>query len=78
MNTFGGKFIVKVQVPLSTNGEPEALIYDETREVQAMVPVTDVTSRMKDRPKAFFWATIRADAKSRVIELHDEAPWQDW
>lgn len=48
--------IVKVQMPLiSTAQEPEALLYDQSRGFEEMIPITDeLLEKMKDRAKAFF------------------------
>lgn len=70
-----GKMIVKVQLPIGGNMEVNpALVYDRDRSFQRYVPVGDVAERMQDRPKAYFYATL----KFGQLALGDEAPWQPW
>jgi hypothetical protein len=68
--------IVKVQLPLITNEEvPLAFIYDETRNFQALVPVTSELLRiMEGSSKRFFKATL----VQRNIELGKEVEDPGW
>jgi hypothetical protein len=68
--------IVKVQLPLASNeAQPPALVYDEKRSFQAMVPVTkEIKDAMKGKPKAFFHAHRENDK----VMLDQPAPWQNW
>lgn len=42
----GETFLVKVQLPLATNADPRVLIYDETRSLEAMLPLTRDIKRL--------------------------------
>jgi len=67
------QMIVKVQMPLA--GEPQVLVYDETRTKQGMFDVTpDIKRIMRGRAKAFFHATLA----NGTFDIGDEAPWQAW
>lgn len=68
-----GRVIVKVQRPLA--GAPEWLIYNEDRTVFFhAVPDESVRRSMGNRYKCYAWATVSGD----TINLHGEAPEQDW
>jgi len=74
------KVIVKIQIPvsycLSGDKVPEALIYNEDRSVQLMVPVDKVTGIFKDDEyKIFCNATI--NDKNKLV-IGTRAPEQDW
>jgi hypothetical protein len=45
--------ILKVQLPLSTNDEPKALLYNKARNVELLHGITDhIREQMRGRPKA--------------------------
>jgi hypothetical protein len=50
--------IIKLQVPLSSNlplSERKALLYNESRDYEVAVPISDEMTRLlRGRPKAFF------------------------
>lgn len=75
MTTKARTVIVKVQVPLMTTGEPEALIYDRKRTFTLFSPVTKtIRDAMNGSPKCYFEATYDGttiDLK-RVV---DDQPW---
>jgi hypothetical protein len=68
--------IVKVQIPLATSGPiSEALIYDESRTIEALLPVTDdLLEAMDGQPKAFFYAHM----EGTNLLIDGPAPWQEW
>lgn len=76
--------IVKVQVPLATNTEPVAMIYDKRRSFVTTVPVTkDIKKIMRGQFKLFFHAKLVKDKddprpNAVKVELGKEANWQDW
>lgn len=54
------KQIFKVQKPLATNDvQPKALVYNEDRSVECMIPMAElpnrVSNRLVDKPKAYFY-----------------------
>lgn len=69
-------FIVKVQVPLSTNRpDPQALVYNEDRSALFEVPASDaLLKRMAGSAKQFFFA----EKKGEELHLGKKAPWQPW
>ena len=68
--------IVKVQIPLyTTEKQPQALVTDETREINFRVPVTvDLRARMGTLTKRYFQATV----EGHQLVLGDVAPAQEW
>jgi hypothetical protein len=70
------RLIVKVQLPLvTTDPDPYALVYDRSRELQAMVPVTpELLAGMGGEVKCFFYAEVSDDG----LTLDRQAPFQDW
>lgn len=69
--------IVKVQIPISTNTTPMALIYGKGRTNMCYRTVTDdVKKAMNGRFKAFFEAKIEKDKVEVLFEK--PAPDQDW
>ena len=73
-----GRFIVKVQVPITTNlppGEEQCLVYNRDRTVECMFPVTkEINDAMAGDLKQFFYAYM----KGTVLHLDGIAPWQGW
>lgn len=70
------QIIVKVQLSLYTS-EPvrQVVVYNEDRSIEFMMDApADVLELMGDRPKAFFYATL----KDGTMGLDEEAPWQEW
>lgn len=79
------RFIVKVQLPLSANTpDAPALMYDETRGIEAMMPVdVELLEKMGNTAKRFFWARFiphdeAVDPDVGIVVLDEQAPWQDW
>lgn len=70
------EFVVKLQVPLVFSGvEPEALIYDETKQFCEQLPINeDVTKLMHGRYKAFFRITIL----DNTVHFLEEVPDPGW
>jgi hypothetical protein len=66
--------IVKVQVALA--GDPNVLIYNEDRSIQAQFPASkEVLTLMAGRVKAYFHSTLDENG---LLGLDEEAPNQDW
>ena len=61
--------IVKVQLPLSSNEvEPMALVYDENRQFEVFLPVTDgLKQEMSGLPKKYFYAYFDDESKNTVL-----------
>jgi len=64
-------FVIKVQMPLATTeDQPMALVYDETRKrIDEQIPTGHFEERMNGRPKAFFNAVFilnRLDIQEEV------------
>jgi hypothetical protein len=55
------QFIIKIQTPLATNEpEPKALMYNERRTFQQMVPINSrIVQLMAGQPKRYFNATLQ-------------------
>lgn len=67
--------IVKIQLPLVSTGCPMALIYNESRTIEEIVPVNaDLERRMDGQNKAYFQANL----EDGQLELISPAPWQNW
>lgn len=67
--------IVKVQMPLaSTEGPGLALVYDEERRFQELLPKEWFEEVMGGRPKAYF----RAEVVGRKLHLNAEVKPQKW
>jgi len=70
--------IVKVQIPLAGSDAQamgEALIYNEGRTIEALLPITDdLLEAMDGEPKAFFYAHM----EGTNLLLDGPAPWQEW
>ncbi len=72
------KFIVKIQMPIA--GENDILVYNKTRSVLAILPVTkEIKEFMGGDLKKYAWAKY-ADkhAKITLLEIIYEAPDQNW
>jgi hypothetical protein len=69
------RLIVKVQTPIETNAqEPLALVYNEDRSYEELVPITpELREMMRGKPKLFFHARV-----DEALHLDSEAPWQSW
>lgn len=68
--------IFKLQVPLATNGEAQALIYNKNQTSRGLIPITeDVKKIMGDEFKKFIYGKR---LETGVIEIHGVAPWQEW
>lgn len=68
--------IVKVQMPMvTTEPIPMALIYNKNRDVLIYEQASILKEVMGNRLKAFFHAHI---SKEGILEIGDEAEWQDW
>ena len=71
------KFIVKLQVALeqSMPGPRSLFVYNEDRSIEYEGNVTlEVLDKMKDQPKAYFWAWI----EEGKLALGMAAPPQEW
>ena len=69
--------IFKLQLPLMTNGEAEALIYNEGRDIFATVPITEELEELFDGElKIYVYG--RYNKKTRKVEVGDLAPEQPW
>lgn len=67
--------IVKIQLPLVSTGCPMALIYNESRTIEKIVPVNDdLERRMDGQNKTYFQAYL----EDGQLELISPAPWQNW
>lgn len=67
--------IVKVQIPISGNSEPLALIYDRERKYETLIPFGDeLVKAMNYQPKAFFQARVVGDK----IQLLNRVPDRSW
>lgn len=70
--------IVKVQIPIESNMPPEeyrALVYDETRSLEVLVPITDgLREAMGSHVKQYWYAHTEGDH----VVLDGPAPWQKW
>lgn len=74
-------FIVKVQLPIGGNAKAEALVYNEDRSVEGLLTITDSLEKaMAGRPKKFFFAYLVGSTSNPelIVDVHREAPWQDW
>lgn len=67
--------IVKVQVPLGGNDMSQALIYNEDRSIQVMVPVEEVNPMMGGRVKVYAHAKVN---RKGLLLIGDEAGEQAW
>lgn len=70
--------IVKVQLPLiSSEKDPEAMIYDRNRAHVGQIPITaELTKAMGKDVKAFFRATY--NNKTGIINLYERVPDKNW
>lgn len=70
------KRIVKVQIPLSSSEtNPPALVYDESRKWNQTIPVTEELLRAcGSRMKGYFYAEV----SSNGVTLIGPAPLQSW
>jgi hypothetical protein len=67
--------IVKIQVPLATNGKALALIYNKDQSFTTQIPVTkDLEAVMDGEPKAYFKVEVVKDS----IKLVERVPTQQW
>jgi hypothetical protein len=67
--------ILKLQTPLETNTTPAALVYNKGRTKTSMVEITqEIITIMKGRPKIFILGSLTKEG----LQIHGEAPWQDW
>jgi hypothetical protein len=67
--------IVKLQVPLSTNDTPKALLYNQSRSFEMLYPITEqMRERLNGRPQAFF----KLDLTQGEPILLDEVPDPGW
>jgi hypothetical protein len=88
------KVIVKIQLSISTNVNPETdkldggfyytdstfLAYNKSQKFMYEGPTTnDIKKIMKGRQKAFFYCWIVPNKESGwTVDIEEEAPWQDW
>lgn len=74
--------ILKVQKPImSTDHRPSYLIYDESREVELMIPVGEddaLDNAMRDRLKAFFHAEVDECGIVAIINCSAEVEDPGW
>lgn len=69
-------FIVKIQLPLPISAVAEALIYNQDRTIQQILPVDEsILGFMSGYVKVFAWAWL--DSK-QMLRLEGLAPWQEW
>lgn len=70
--------IVKVQIPLSSSeSEPMALVYDQSRKYEIFMPVTEeLKKEMSGSPKRYFYAYYDKNEKNTVLVR--PAPSQSW
>jgi hypothetical protein len=69
--------IVKVQLPLFTTGEAEALVYDKSRRNHGFMPIDEfLLEAMGGELKKFFHAQILKDEVKVIYNM--PAPWQEW
>jgi hypothetical protein len=70
------RIIVKVQLSLyTTEVERQVVVYNEDQSIFfEMDAPLDVLELMGERPKAFFYATL----KDGTLGLDEQAPWQNW
>lgn len=67
--------VVKIQIPLATNTEPLALIYNKDRTFETYSGIsTEIKKVMKGRPKAFFKVKI----VKTVMRIGDEVSDPGW
>ena len=71
-------FVVKVQLPLSSNNrDAGALVYNKDRTFEALISIDDeLVQGMEGRAKKFFEARLGDDGESLV--LVGDAPEQEW
>lgn len=76
--TSHSKQIVKVQISLfSSKPGQQILIYNEDNTAWYEGPADkEIIKAMGKEPKKFFYAKV--PKKPGIIELLEEAPWQDW
>lgn len=72
--------IVKIQLSLATTeGERQALIYDEPRTV---IHQCEVTPELEDfvagAEKSFAYADVKLERDGFRLDLLEPAPWQNW
>ena len=77
------RFIVKVQLPLVTTGEPAVLVYNEDRSIEESFILTEELMEEFDDVKEFWYAHTEPDAESGIdgavqVHLDERAPWQEW
>jgi len=69
------KKIFKLQVPLF--GDPQAMVYDESRREQYFFPVTnDLLEFTEGEPKCFVFGKF--NKVTDLFEIEGKAPWQEW
>lgn len=72
------KHIVKIQRPIVCSGEPEYLIYNESRSVLvqfAMAAMPELADLMGDNYKVYAKATLQDDGILVIDELVEEQDW---
>ncbi len=75
----GVSFVVKVQLPLATNGPESVLIYNKNRSIEHVEDGTETVAAVRtvlgDSKKAYFYANLNKD---KYIILGERAPDQNW
>lgn len=67
--------IYKIQLPISSNAaEPMALIYNEGRTEEMLMPASKVTDAVGGQLKSFWYGII----EEGTLVIIKEAPWQEW
>lgn len=67
--------IFKIQIPLATNVEPLAMIYNQDKSNMRLVHIgPEITKFMGDSPKKFAVGFFTEEN----FWIKEEAPWQDW
>jgi len=75
--------IVKVQIPLASNvSSPEALVYDESRSFNTLLPIDEMLkAAMHGEPKKFFDAELVDDPNEKdacKLKLNQEVTDPGW
>lgn len=74
--------IVKVQLPLMTNGPAEAFVYNEERDVEFFMPIDESLEKVMDgSPKKFFEVSFIPDPEvegAEKMEIHKEVNDPGW
>ena len=70
------KLILKVQIPImSSDPNPDAMIYNEDRSILTLVPTEAVKSYFKPQQYKVF---VFGEMKGTLLHLGELAPEQDW